>query len=445
MQPGFEPYGPLPQSILGPQPIDEFHLAGTGTPRPETAPASASREAADQSGGQRPVQRLDERLTAALRGLVQGLACDAADFYLLSAASNELVLRTAYREGEGESGDTHRPLTTARADVTAMAGNAVVLEDDVEVAGWPVPLWCGAAVCLPVASDQTIHGTLWLYQSEPRAFTDAEVGLAEVVAGRLAVELELDTWRTAAAGGNDPAPSPATDPAPHPSGATRPAAKARVARPSALPLEEWELAGWVTPADTHAFFDWQTLPDGRTLVATGALADSDDSLSGWLHAARIALRAHALRAADAGELLTLANHTLWLASPGGEGLAVAAAMLEPDGTRASVAMAGDAGIVRWRSAVCDFAGATSPALGWSERSIYSPRTVDLVVRERLVLATFASAVPTTRDIDAMGSKLRTPSPNELRSMCGKRALRLMAEACDTANLAPAGLALVRRR
>lgn len=435
MQPGFEQHGPLPHSILGSSAVN------LGLPQPQTSPEAARRDVAERARD----DKLDQRLVAVLRGLVQGLACDAAEFYLLSAASNELVLRTHYSEGEQEPGERRRPLSAARADVTAMAGSAIVLEDDVEVATWPVPVWCGAAVCLPVASDETIHGTLWLYSREPRSFADTEVGLAEIVAGRLAVELELNTWRTAVAGCNDPAPRPAADIVPEVVDTPPPPAKPRVARPSSLPLEEWELAGWTTPADTHAFFDWQTLPDGRTLVATGALADADDLLSGWLHAARIALRAHAVRAHDAGELLTLANHTLWLASPGGEGLAVAAAMLDADGTHASVATAGDAGAVRWRAATCDFAGATCPALGWSERSVYAPRGVDLVVRERLVLATFATAVPTAQDIARLGGKLRSPSPGELRSMCGKRALRLFAEALDATPTVPAGLALVRRR
>lgn len=426
------------------------------SPQVVTTPIAAKHQAQQDTR----LHKFDQRLTAILRGMVEGFACDAADFYLLNDASNELVLRSHFEAAESEPGAARRPLKTARADVAAMSGSAIVLEDDSDVAHWPVPVWCGAALCLPVASDETIHGTLWLYSSEPRAFADAEHQLAEVVAGRLAVEMELQAWRATEEGRNDPAsPSVAVarrenefelalEPQDRPSRSV-----AHVSRPAAAPqLDEWDLAGW-TPSDSvqRSFYDWQTLADGRTLVATGAYAPDDQVSDGWLQAARIALRAHVDEVGDAGELLSLANQTLWLASPGGEGLAVAVAMLEADGLRASVASAGDAGIARWRAASCDWIYTKCPSLGWSERTVYAPQSFELVVRERLVLVT-AGGLPSNQQGPPnqhaqakLAQRLRSGSPEQLRAMPGKRALRFFADVALSVGVDPAGLALVRRR
>lgn len=439
MQSGINQHAALPGELLG------VVVPKVREPQVVTSPSAA----AGQAAGVARQEKLDQRLTVVLRGLVSGFACDAADFYTLNAASNELALRSHYHAEEGEPGAARRKLADARADVAAMSGSAIVLEDDVQVAGWPVPVWCGAAICLPVASDETIHGTLWLYSSQPRSFADAEIELAEVVAGRLAVELELNTWRAAGSGCNDPAPSPqpATDEAPSTRPAASPTTTARIARPASNPLvDEWELAGWTTDGlAPQAFYDWQTLPDGRTLVVTGSIDCADAMAEGWLQAARIALRAHAGDATDAGELLTNANHTLWLASPGGEGLAVSVAMLDVDGTHASVAMAGAAGFARWRASSCDWSSTSCPPLGWSERAVYSQSRVELMVRERLVLTSAVTPISEQREASRLSSRLRHNSPDELRAMPGKRALRLFAEAAHSVGKRPAGLALVRRR
>ena len=420
------------------------------TPQVATSPAAASQQAASESRR----AKLDQRLNAVLRGLVEGFACDAASFYVLNSSTTDLMLRSEYHATETESAPHKRSLASARADVAAMAGSAIVLEDDLDVAGWPVPVWCGAAVCLPVASDETIHGTLWLYNNEPRAFADAEMQLAEVVAGRLAVELELDQWRNAGSGGSDPAPRPAeaqqqaetrnTPKQPTLRKSASTVGTPRVIQPNLVPqISDWELAGNVNATNLGAFYDWQTLADGRTLVASGAVGNCDHE--SWLEAARIALRAHASQAVDAGELLTNANHTLWLASPGGEGLAVAVALLDGDGARVSLAAAGEAGIARWRAATCDWIPANCPPLGWSERTIYTPNSAELMVRERVVLATATDAFPNAYDLSRLADKLRHNAATDLRTLPGKRALRLFGEAAGLIGLQTASMALVRRR
>ena len=428
------------------------------TPQVATSPATTREQAISDAGR----QKLDQRLEAVLRGFVEGFACDAASFYELNSSSTHLVLRTEYHAAESEAAPERRPLATAHADVAAMAGSAIVLEDDVDVACWQVPVWCGAALCLPVSSDEKIHGTLWLYSREPRPFANAELQLAEVVAGRLAVELELNEWRrmsnagganSAKGGSNDPAPrpvglstasSPDSEVAPPPEQSPSELALPRLIKPCLAPqADDWELAGTVTANNLGAFYDWQTLADGRTLVASAAAGD--DHHQSWLEAARIALRAHAAQSIDAGELLTYANHTLWLASPGGEGLAVAVALLDGDGARVSLAAAGGAGIARWRAATCDWSPASCPPLGWAERTVYTPKSVELVIRERLILSTTLTGDPSSKALVRLADKLRHNASNELRQLPGKRALRIFGQAATAVGIAPASMAMARRR
>lgn len=421
-------------------------VAHAQAPNVATSPAAAAGQLNESTSR----ANLDVRLQSVLNGLVAGFGCDAADLYTLNPASNELLLRSHFQVGEGEPGASSRPLREARADVAAMSGSAIVLEDDIEVAEWPVPVWCGAALCLPVASDETIHGTLWLYSREPRRFTDAELGLAEIVAGRLAVELELTALRLA-----DPNAAASSAPSSQceatSAESTVPERKrptARLVKPSTTPmLDDWELAGLIAePARRSAFYDWQTLADGRTMVVAGTVCEGiGPSDSGWLQAARVALRAHLQDSHDAGDLLTRANHTLWTASPGGEGLALGVMLLDSDGVHASVALAGAAAALKWRAASHDWIAATCPPLGWNEQTIYVAQRMQLNVRERLVLLA-SDGSPQGRGPAASFQKhLCMPTSVELRSMPGKRALRHLHDAAESMRLTPASSALVRRR
>jgi putative methionine-R-sulfoxide reductase with GAF domain len=433
MQPGFDQpmtMPGLPLGLVG----DQFAM-----PPVVTAPRAAINEARDHARQ----ANLDQRLTAVLRGMVRGLACDGADFYVLNDPTNELVLRAHHQEDGREPGDKRRTLMGASADVAALAGNALVLEDDLDVATWAVPVWCGAAICLPVASDETIYGTLWIYCREPRSFTNAEVELVEIVAGRLAVELELNKWRSGASAN---LATPAAEPTATPIVVKQPASS-RIARPMSHPqLDDWELAGLAfTGERVQSFYDWQTLADGRTLVVAGSMNTNEQLTDGLLEAARIALRSHAQHAGEAGELLSAANHTLWLASPGGEGLSMAVAMLAADGTHATVALAGNAGFAMWSGSSSDWTATTCPAMGWCENTNYASRYVELMVRERLVLATTNEVPPVARFNGRLACKLREPSAAELRMLPGKRALRLFADAMRSGGAEPAGMALVRRR
>src|SRR5690606_39200807 len=128
--------------------------------------------------------------------------------------------------------------------------------------------------------------------------------MAEVVAGRLAAELEIETLRRNLGRVRGEVHS-----VPSQSGGTikLPAA---TSRPILRTTEEWDVAGWQAEPQSHSSFnDWHALGDGRMLVAAGATYPLPDGTQSLIESARIALRSLAPQAYDAGELLTSVNRT----------------------------------------------------------------------------------------------------------------------------------------
>jgi transcriptional regulator with GAF, ATPase, and Fis domain len=135
------------------------------------------------------------RLAKVLAGATLGLGCNASALYELDDATTELSMRSMVGLSAVRLMDDPRPLRGAIADLEAMCGAAVVLEDDTMNAYWRVPEPCGAAVCVPVATASMVLGTLWFFCDAPREFDDNATNLMEIVAGRLALELEIESLR----------------------------------------------------------------------------------------------------------------------------------------------------------------------------------------------------------------------------------------------------------
>ena len=84
------------------------------------------------------------------------------------------------------------PLRTATADLEALAGHAVVMKNRAIRAEWNAPEAAAAAVCVPMSTAAIPLGTLWVFSARERDFSDEEVNLVEIVAGRLASDLERE-------------------------------------------------------------------------------------------------------------------------------------------------------------------------------------------------------------------------------------------------------------
>ena len=57
---------------------------------------------------------------------------------------------------------------------------------------WNIPEEFPTAVCIPVSTATMPLGTLWLFSNQSRDFSEKETNVIEVVAGRVAVELERE-------------------------------------------------------------------------------------------------------------------------------------------------------------------------------------------------------------------------------------------------------------
>ena len=136
-------------------------------------------------------QHLADRLEAVLRGTADALQCHAAGLYVLDDATTALKLRAQFGMGQQAFLEPARKLEEAVADVEAMAGRAVVIEDARANAHWRIPESSSrSAICIPVSSATTILGTLWLHRDFKKDFTPTEQNLAEITAGRLASDLD---------------------------------------------------------------------------------------------------------------------------------------------------------------------------------------------------------------------------------------------------------------
>ncbi|MEN1678508.1 MAG: GAF domain-containing protein [Planctomycetota bacterium] len=377
-----------------------------------------------------------QRLAALLRGLVDSFSLTGAEFWLLDDATAELRI-------EADHGDVTpsgpRPLESARADLVALAGNAVVLEDEEMVTEWKVRRPCRAAVCVPVASDETIHGTLWLYNATPRAFSDADTQLMEIAAGRLAVEHErrrlLDAQRTRA---TPNAKRPEGDATTTPIAVPRPAA--------ATALGEVEIAGWsdeaASPSSLH---DWHELPNGWVLAVAGAVVDMPGATHGEAvlaaQAARVALRCHAEELAtrlsvepiEAGELLTRVSRSVWRDTAGGEGLSLAAAVIDPDSCSGSYALAGGGLAMDVRASRASVETTEQPPVGWdacAEGEGYRSHRFELTLRQRLVLSVVDPRLANPMRADALADAYRGLPAETHRRMTAERTLGLICEGED---------------
>ena len=251
---------------------------------------------------------LAERLEAVLKAGVEAIGGQAAGLYLLDEGTTELKLRATFGLPPERLLAPGRPLRGSVADLEALVGHAVVLEDTALLPHWRCPEDYPSAVCLPVSSPSIPLGTLWVFSEEPRDFTPQETNLLEIIAGRLAADLEREMLL--AAGKQAKQRDKQLDVA---------ARWMHDRLPSVAPLVEgYEIAGWTQAADEIGgdFHDWLVLPDGRVSLVVG---DADGALlEAALSAATLqaATKSHAGYRHTAGELLTRINESLIAASPG---------------------------------------------------------------------------------------------------------------------------------
>jgi len=281
-------------------------------------------------------QQLARRLQTIVRSAADALRCPAAALYLLDDATTELKLRSAWGLPPQQLTQPARPLAGALADLEALLGHAVVLESPVLMPRWQVPEPCQSAVCVPVSSAENPLGTLWVFNNQARDYSAAETNLVEIVAGRLAVELERASLLS-----EQRLQQKQTrrleldcDIAIIPSG------------PTNKPLcPNFDVAGWSQNANNlgGAFHDWNLLADGRLAVVLGDACDG--GLSGALTATTLRglLRSEfdrATKSTNWAAVLQNCHRTLGSLSAGNHWAGVLLVILDPRTGEAELHSAG---------------------------------------------------------------------------------------------------------
>jgi sigma-B regulation protein RsbU (phosphoserine phosphatase) len=280
---------------------------------------------------------LADRLEAVLKGGAEAVGATAAGLYLLDEATSSLKLRAAFGLPQEHLLRPARPLRGSVADLEALVGHAVVLEDTAMLPHWRCPEDFPSAVCVPVSSPSMPLGTLWVFSSEPRDFSPSETNLIEIVAGRVAADLEREMLLAA---GTE---------------AKRREKQFDLAEqwqhdrlPSVAPLVDgFELAAWTRQAAGIGgdFYDWTVLPDGCIAAIVGDA--QGPLLEAGLNAAALqaAVRAHAVYRHSAGSILARVNETLWTGSAGDQFAALSYALIEPGRGIVEFAQAGHGAVL----------------------------------------------------------------------------------------------------
>ena len=320
---------------------------------------------------------LAERLESVLKAGAESLGCQAAGLYLLDDATSELKLRAMWNMPEERLLDPARPLRGSMADLEALVGHAVVLEDTALMPHWRCPEDYPSAACVPVSSPSLPLGTLWVFSAEKRDFSPEQTNLLEIIAGRLAADLEREMLL--AAGTKSKRRDQQID-------VMQQWQRERL--PSVQPLiDDLEIAGWTEQADDVGgdFHDWTVLPDGRLALAVG---DADGShVAAALGAASLqtTVKSHSTYRHTAAQLLTRVNESLVAASPGDQRASLAYALIDPENGKTTLGLAGGCatllvGIEKQQATMTD-----SPALGETPELEYCEDRATLGHGEVLVL------------------------------------------------------------
>lgn len=224
-------------------------------------------------------------------------------------------------------------------------------------------------------------------------------------------------------------------PIPPKSGALPPAAARQLCQlPDFAPLlEEIEVAGWSSHRRRLSgnFHDWMLLADGRVLVVVGQAIgpDSTDQMEAALasQAAWATIRAHALHVRDAGPLLSLAARSLWPLPGATQFAAVAVALVDSAGGRASVAVAGGCLVWRVRAATTESLSDRQPALGASPDFAYRSHDLELSLRERLILVADQPAHRARKGLPSIESAFTRLDAQSHRRMTAADAVALVRE------------------
>ncbi|MCA9124658.1 MAG: SpoIIE family protein phosphatase [Planctomycetales bacterium] len=300
-------------------------------------------------------EHLAARLEVMLRNGADAVGCCAAGLYMLDDATTELKLRAASGLPNDRFLEPARPLAGAFAELEALIGHAVVLEDASLLPHWRLPESFPAALCLPVSSPTDPLGTIWFFADSVRDFTDQEIHLAEIIAGSIAAELQREVLLAECLASKQ---------------ADRQVITAVHWQHNHLPtikpiVDGWDVAGWSASDDELAsgFYDWFVPPDGSLAVAVGM--SNGIGMESALNASALqaSVRAHTDYAHNAANLIYRVNDSVWNASTGGHASSLFYCKATPDSGEIEYSTAGVVTAILVQKSDVELIQSDAPPLG----------------------------------------------------------------------------------
>jgi serine phosphatase RsbU (regulator of sigma subunit) len=336
---------------------------------------------------------LAERLQAAVKAAASATDCQAAALYLLDEGTTELKLRSCWGLPFDRLTAPARRLQGSLADLEALLGHAVVLENTELMPGWNAPEDFAAAVCVPVSSSTTILGTLWVFCNEPRDFTDQQTNIVEIVAGKIASDLEREMLLREGVDG---------------AMLRKQWLAAERMQKNQLPsisplLDGWQIAGWAAQSQGlgGTFYDWFCLPEGMVACALGESLECGLTAAFSASAVKAALRSHAAYHREAERTLQKLNLTIWTNSAGDQYADLFFGYVETATGRICCSTAGSPSIVHLTANGWTSFTQKTPLLGESPESEFVQAGYELGVGE--AMAVFSKAFREASD--ASGNRL----------------------------------------
>ncbi|MCA9269257.1 MAG: GAF domain-containing protein, partial [Planctomycetales bacterium] len=354
--------------------LNELHAARVALWRREAELAASVPLVADATDDR---NHLAARLEAVLSGAAATVDGCAAALYLLDDATSELKLRSAWRLPRNRFTAPARPLRGSIADLEALAGHAVVLEDASLLPHWRSPEDFPSAVCVPVSSATTPLGTLWVFGDRVRDYSDKETNLLEIVAGRLAAELEREILLADAAASRDVRRQLAVlaqlDDGQFP--------------PAPIRTDHWEAAalGAAGGEPGGAFCDWRLADDDTLTVCLGAAGATGMLQTLHAHTLRGAVKSALLANLSTDALVRHLAEVAWTSTSAPVESSFISVALPPDDGPIRYSSAGPLGAVVVRAARSTAFSQGLPPLGADPDARYPAAAQQVAVGEAVVL------------------------------------------------------------
>lgn len=275
---------------------------------------------------------LSDRVNNVLRSGMRSIDACAAGLYTLDQDTKALKLRACVGLPTSKLAEPPRSLSDSLADLEALAGGIVVLEDCELLPAWNSPEPFAAGICVAVTVSGNPVGTLWLWSEDVHQFSDGNRAAATLTAQLVASELTSDTLSRRASKANR---------------AIKPLKSAAAWQQRQQPVDRspatgWSLSGWTDAplALASSWFYWDILPDGM-LALVIAEAHGHGYESAMIAAtARSAWQAHCGYRHDPSQMLQRISDTLWQTNVGDQLLSCFYAQINPETGEGSMASAG---------------------------------------------------------------------------------------------------------